>query len=108
MKTAILNTSIITMPGDYSLKVIDLETAKNIIINNPDGIDSAVGHEGTAQILTDLFGMPIPMNRQIFAQAEGQEAIVFKLNGRPPEGVILSKEEIEEIGYKLMLLKRIA
>ena len=47
------------------------------------------------------------MNRQMFAQQPGQQALVFKLNGRPEEGKILSVEEIERIGYKFQLLSRI-
>ena len=32
---------------------------------------------------------------------------IFKLNGRAPEGSILSVEEIEAIGYKFQLLIKI-
>lgn len=69
-------------------------------------IDSAVGHASTAQIMTALLGVEIPVNRQMFAQQPGQDALVFKLNGRPQEGKILTAEEIEQIGYKFQLLRR--
>lgn len=48
---ALLNTSIITADGDFSLKTITLDEAKELI-NNANGLDSAIGHDSTAQIMT--------------------------------------------------------
>jgi len=42
----------------------------------------------------------------MYAQEVGQQAIVLKINGRIPEGKILSLEDIEEIGYTLKLMVR--
>lgn len=106
MKIALLNTSILTTTGDYSLKDISLEQAIEIVQKNKNNLDSAIGHESTAQIITQLLKTTVEVNRQMFVQQVGQEAIVFKLNGRPPEGKILSTEEIEKIGYKFQLLVR--
>lgn len=102
---AILNTSILTTAGEYKLKDINIDTAKMLVRTRH--IDSAVGHQSTAQIMTTLLGREIPSNRQMFSQQPGQQALVFKLNGRPQEGKILTAEEIEEIGYKFQLLERI-
>lgn len=113
MKLALLNTSILTNFGSYSYKPLSLSDAQHIVydaieptIGPDDGILSAVGHESTAAILTDLLEAPIAMNRIQFAQEVGQSAIVFKLKGRAPEGVILSRDEIEAIGYEFGLLTR--
>lgn len=105
MKLAILNTSILTTTGTYTLEDVTLDRAKELVSTNE--LDSAVGHQSTAEIMTTLLGVEIPMNRQMFAQQPGQQALVFKLNGRPEEGKILSVEEIERIGYKFQLLSRI-
>lgn len=105
MKLGILNTSILTAAGTYKLEDITLEGAKKLVAENE--IDSAVGHVATAEIMTTLLGAYIPVNRQFFIQQPGQSALVFKLNGRPEEGKILTVEEIEQIGYKFQLLKRI-
>lgn len=104
MKVGVLNTSILTEAGEYKLVDISLEKAKEIVSRNE--LDSAVGHQSTADIMTTLLGVEIPMNRQMFSQQVGQSCIVFKLNGRPAEGKILSAEEIEKIGYKFQLLLR--
>ena len=104
MKLAILNTSILTNTGTYELKDISLQEAQRLVQENE--ILSAVGHQSTAEILTTLLDTEIPMNRIQFAQETGQKALVFKLNGRPEEGKILSQEEIEAIGYKFQLLTK--
>ena len=104
MKLAILNTSILTVTGTFELKDITLQEAQQLVQNNE--ILSAVGHQSTADILTTLLGTEVPMNRILFEQETGQKALVFKLNGRPEEGKILTQQEIEEIGYKFQLLIR--
>lgn len=107
MKLGLLNTSIITADGEYSLKTISLSEARKLVGNNVGNLDSAIGHKSTAEVMTTLLGTSIAMNRQLFKQQEGQQALVFKLNGRPEEGKLLSTEEIEAIGYKFQLLTRI-
>ena len=67
---------------------------------------SAVGHDVTAQILTELLGVTVPVNRIQFQQEVGQDALVFKLNARAPEGKVLNREEIEAIGYSFKILTR--
>lgn len=57
--------------------------------------------------MSALLGIHVPMNRIEFKQEVGQNALVFKLRGRPPEGKILTIEEITEIGYDFQLMTRI-
>ena len=113
MELALLNTSILTNFGNYSYD--PLSDAKHIVydaieptIGPDDGILSAIGHQSTAEVLTELLETPIAMNRIQFSQDVGQSAIVFKLKGRPPEGVILGRDEIEAIGYEFGLITRTA
>jgi hypothetical protein len=105
MKLALLNTTIATADGVFEVRTIDLETARALAQNNETL--SAIGHDSTAQIMSELLGVDVPVNRIQFAQEEGQIALVFKLKGRAPEGVILNREEIEKLGYefKTMILK---
>lgn len=100
----LLNTSIITTEGNYTLKSITLDEARSIIKDKD--LDSAIGHESTAKIMTTLLETPVKVNRQMFVQEVGQTCLVFKLNGRPEEGKILTQKEIEEIGYKFQILLR--
>lgn len=111
----LLNTSIITAPGVYRLSdPIPQERARKIVhwcltdwnMNIGEGILSAIGHEATAQIMTELLGTGIDVNRIASTQASGQLALVFKLRGRPPEGTILARAEVEQIGYDFQILER--
>ena len=103
-KLAILNTSILTSTGMYELRDITLQEAQQLVKDN--NILSAIGHQSTADILTTLLETTIHMNRIMFEQEQGQKALVFKLNGRPEEGKILTQQEIEQIGYKFQILIR--
>lgn len=102
---AILNGAIITADGEYSCQTISLAEAKQLVQLAP-GTLSAVGHQATAEILTDLLGIEVTFNRINFHQKPGQQALIFKLNSRPPEGIILSRNEIEAFGYQFQLLSR--
>lgn len=101
---ALLNTSILTADGDYEMYTISLGKARLVLAGND--LLSAIGHQSTADVLTELLGQEVKMNRINFFQEVKQKAIIFKLNGRPEEGKILSRQEIEEIGYSFKLLIR--
>lgn len=103
---AILNASVVTADGLFRMTSITLDEARKLVADAE--IDSAVGHESTATLLSTLLGREIPTNRQLFAQQVGQRALVCKLNGRPPEGVALTLEELKEIGYSFKLLERVS
>ena len=99
----ILNTSILTNLGTYTYHAITLEQARASIAG---GFTSAIGHQSTAELLSSLLGVSVPVNRIQFAQEVGDMALVFKVKGRPSEGKILTIAEIEEIGYEFGLLTR--
>jgi hypothetical protein len=104
MKIVLLNTSILTAFGSFEYRPASLEEIKNIV-HSADEVVSAIGHQSTADILSELLERDVPVNRILYQQQPGEVAAVFKLNGRPEEGKILSREEIEEIGYQFGLLK---
>ena len=105
-KTVLLNTSILTDYGIFGYTPLTLEDARDIA--QRENYESAIGHESTAEILTELLGVFVTVNRTNNKQAPGDQAIVFKLRGRPLEGKILSREDIDAIGYDLGLLTRIS
>ena len=105
MKLAVLNATIATTDGTYKVETISLDEAKVLLSGSE--LDSAVGHQSTADIMTTLLDVDIKMNRQQFSQQIGQKALVFKLKGRPEEGKILSSKEIKDIGYEFKLMTRI-
>jgi hypothetical protein len=110
-KLTLLNTSILTSFGTYSYKRLTLEEARELVreFQRPGkAIRSAIGHQSTADLLTALLGFPVAANRTEFKQTLDDAALVFKLKSRPPEGKVLGREELEEIGYEFGLLTRSA
>lgn len=102
---AVFNGPIVTTDGLYRIHTISIDEARKLLHNNK--YISAIGHDSTAQIISDLLHVNIQMNRIQFRQMVGQKALVFKLNIRPEEGRVLCREEIEKIGFYFQLLERI-
>lgn len=105
MKVGIFNGTVATTNGLYRVSDLTVSEAKEILSEN--GYVSAIGHESTAKIISELMEMDIPMNRINFMQMVGQKAVVFKLNRRPKEGSVLSREQVEEVGYSFKLMERL-
>ena len=103
----ILNTLIV--PVDFqnkqgyvvSLWQIDLETARKIV--REIQFTSAVGHEATAKVLTELLGVEIPHNRIAVRMKEGDSGLHFVLRTRLPEGKVLSEDELKQLDFDLVL-----
>ena len=110
----LLNTSILTSYGTFSYQPMSLERVKerinsfDFVGGEPLPVLSAIGHQSTADILSELLEIPVEVNRINYRQELDDLAIVFKLKGRPLEGAILSREEIEAIGYEFGFLTRLA
>lgn len=105
-KVTLFNTSILTDYGSYRYEPLTLDEARTIAVTND--ADSAIGHQATADILTELLGFPVAVNRTNAKQTVDELVVVFKLRGRPKEGKILNREEVEAIGYDFGLLSRTA
>ena len=99
-----MNTSIVTADGDYTLQSITLDEARAMVVGGD--YQSFIGHDSTAEIMTELLGVPVAANRLGWFPEEGDRALCFKLNSRPKEGAILTREELEEIGFSFKLLTR--
>lgn len=103
-KVVLLNTSILTSYGNYQYIKVRVEDVREMVGLLP--VISAIGHESTAEIMSSLLGIKVPVNRIQYKQVFNDLAIVFKLNGRPPEGKILTKKEIEKIGHEWGYLEK--
>jgi hypothetical protein len=105
-KVYILNT--LAVPLDWDNETIyyvdfyktNVREVKEIIAKK--GFISAVGHEATAKLLTELLGVEIPVNRIQVKMTHGDQGIHFSLKQRLPEGKILTLDELKQVGYYLI------
>lgn len=111
-KLFFLNAPVLTTFGDFRFRKLTLEEAQNLIEqfanDETKQVGSAIGHEATAEVLTELLGYKVETNRVEFIQTLEDAALVFKLKKRAPEGVVLNRKEIEKIGYEFGLLTKTA
>lgn len=101
----LFNGPVCTAEGLYRVSELDFEEARRLVCRW--GFESAVGHVASAEVLSAVLGVPVPMNRVDYVQKAGQMAIALKLNKRPEEGRILTVAEIYAVGFCLQLLERL-
>jgi len=105
----ILNTLVIPVDlqekDRYLVEIlkVDLKTAKGLVRRN--SFVSAIGHEATAKVLTELLGVEIPYNRIAVKMREGDSALHFVLRTRLPEGKVLSEEELKTLDFDFVFSK---
>jgi hypothetical protein len=108
MTLYLLNTTVVPCGSDgiWDVKTLPLASAKSLLARrNPATVyTSAVGHESTACIMAELLGVQVPVNRIQVTPVLGDKLLCFKLKQRAPEGVVLSVEEIEKLGYEWVLM----
>jgi len=111
-KLLLLNTTI-AIPKNPTSKIIihkiDNARAKGLInyyknFFSENNIISAIGHSGTAEVLTLILNIQVATNR-IQASCEPNDiTLCFKLKERLPEGIVLSKEELEKLDYDFWVM----
>jgi hypothetical protein len=92
------------LPRGGLLNVVEL-TDKQAKAFLQKGFISAIGHESTAQFIATLLDIEVPVNRVAITLQLEDSLIVLQLQGRLPEGKVLSKEEIASIPYKWFLVE---
>jgi len=102
----LLNSAVLTAYGDYCASALEAADARTLVMRH--GFTSAIGHEGAARVLGQLLGIACPVNRVQARQTPGQCAIVLRLARRTAEGAILDEVSLRELGFRLMLLRRVA
>ena len=80
------------------VRPVNLDTVKDLLLKR--GFESAVGHQSTAEILTNLLGIEVPANRVSIRLQPGDILIVFQLAIRLQEGQVLNKEELIDLYEK--------
>ena len=100
----VLNTPILTEYGKYDFRNAELPVVRALLAQG--NFISAIGHEGTATLVTQLTGVQIPVNRVAIRMQPGDLALVFRVLTRLPEGKVLTQEELAAIPYEFAILER--
>ena len=82
-------------PVNLVVRPISLDEVKALLRNN--GFESCIGHAATAELLSNLLDIEVPVNRIAIKVVSGDAVIVFQLQIRLAEGHILTKEELIDL-----------
>ena len=75
----VLNSAVITAPGFYQYNLISREVAYNWLLEDSQEWESCIGYQETADALTKLTGIQVPVSRKIIKMKVDDEALVFRL-----------------------------
>ena len=68
-------------------------------------IITAIGHQSTAEFLSKLLDINIPVERKMVKLDKGDYVIVFQLLQRLPEGKVLTEDEIKDYPFQFYISK---
>ncbi len=103
MKTFIGNAFSINMLSGDSELIVTSSSPDRV----PEDAVSCIGHESTAQVVSQLLGRTVPMNRVAVSLDKGDEIFVvalFTADGKPyraPEGVILGQDDLSGLRLEI-------
>jgi hypothetical protein len=100
----LLNSPVLTAYGCYRFEgPVPLSLARRFAA---DDARSAIGHEGAAQFLSRLLGVPVPATRAQVRMQPGDQALVLRVLQRLPEAAVLDAEALQQLPHELGLLTR--
>lgn len=105
-RLVLLSAPVLTVYGKFEFRQVSAEQAKEII-RQAEQVESAIGHAATAEVMSAVLDYEVKTNRIEFYQADDDTVLIFKLNKRIGEGRILTRKEIEEIGFEFGILTMI-
>ena len=112
MARYILNSAVITSPGEYSYRLISVDEARGWLARE-EGYISTIGYEQTSAALERLTGHRVPVNRVTIEMQPGDEALVFRLKFPPgtpridPQDKGKLEEHLLAGHYELGLLRKL-
>ena len=107
----LFNTTIMPNEGMFQNQKMNPKTGKSTLaawVDANEKITSALGHQGSADAFNAIHPpLQAEVNRSPATMDVGDQAIALKVNGRLPEGAILTHEALESAGYDLYLITRV-
>jgi len=95
--------SMLTAPEVLvKIKELTVDDVKKLLQND---FISVIGHESTAQLLSQLLSLNIPVNRVSITLRPSDKLVVFQLTTRLSEGRVLTLDELKQLKYKFYLVE---
>jgi len=94
-----------SFPATVEVEEVSLDEARALLTSNE--FVSAVGHGGTAEVLSALLGVDVPENRVSIRVGDEDAVLVFQLLTRLEEGRVLSGEELRALPYRFFVVRRV-
>jgi len=104
MAMYLLNSAVLTAFGRYNYSELTLDSAKSILSSRP--FESAIGHQPTATLLSQLLELNIHSQRTNITMQPNDEAVVFRIAVRLPDYSELSAEQIAALPIEFGRLVR--
>jgi hypothetical protein len=107
MTIYVLNTLVIPIDFERNERVTvkirkaSVEEVRRLLQSNQ--FVSAVGHQATAVLLTQLLGVEVPMNRITIKAKPGDKLVHFVLRERIPEGRVLTLDKLKLLPFDLAI-----
>ncbi|MCC6744603.1 MAG: DUF1874 domain-containing protein [Acidobacteria bacterium] len=73
----LLNSAVITAPGEYSYRLLTADEARGLV--GAREFVSTIGYAETAEALSLLLGTPVPVNRTQCRFEPGDTGLIFRL-----------------------------
>ena len=87
------------------IRIVKLKEDEVKYLLSRNEFESVIGHESTANIISEKLGIKVEASRKAIKLKEGDRVIVFQLLQRLPEGKVLSKEELEQVPCSWFLVR---
>ncbi len=104
----VLNSPVITGQGTYKYELITIGEAAAWLKSRE--WTSTVGYEETASVMSELFGIAIPVNRINIKMQSGDEALVFRLVKRLESALLKGSvsEEFIKNNFEIGVLQKLS
>jgi hypothetical protein len=89
----------------YFEKITEKEARKML---ESKAFESAIGHESTAQILSERLGQEVKANRMPVSLQAGDQVLICQITfpgGRLPEGKVLTEQEVRRLPITYILAR---